>query len=71
MTKADPPWVSIAAAKQLATLRARAALAGAELVAIEADDGGAELLLTRGATTQRFRDPLIAHAAIRRDEART
>lgn len=64
------PRVSFAAAKQLATLRAQAALAGAELVTIEGDDGDAELLLTRGAATRRFHDLPSARAAICSAEAR-
>ena len=63
------PRASLAATKQLSTLHAQAALAGVELVAIEGDDGGAELLLTRGAATRRFHDFPSARAAVCCDEA--
>lgn len=53
-----------AADKQLATLTAQAALAGVQLVAIEGDDGGVELLLTEGAATLRFHDLHAANSAI-------
>lgn len=60
-----------AADKQIATLTAQAALAGAQLVAIEGDDGGVELLLTEGAATLRFHDLHAANSAIvaRRDHS--
>ena len=50
--------------KQIATLTAQAALVGTQFVAIEGDDGGVELLLTKGATTLRFHNLKSAHSAI-------
>ena len=43
-------------AKRIATLRARAALVGAQIVESYADDGGLELILTRWSLTRAFRD---------------
>ncbi len=50
--------------KQIATLTAQAALAGVQLIAIEGDDGGVELLLTEGAATLRFHELQAASSAI-------
>ncbi len=62
--KARAGVASFLPAKQLATMRAQAALAGARLVAIEGDDGGVELVLTEGAATLRFHDLQAANSAI-------
>ena len=69
MIELDPMAASAGATpcagdKQIATLTAQAALAGAQLVAIEGDDGGVELLLTAGAATLRFHDLQAANSAI-------
>lgn len=48
--------------KAAATLQAQAALAGARLVEIEADDGGSEFVLTLGASTLRFRESSAARS---------
>lgn len=63
-------WACLTDAMKLATLRAQAALAGAELVAFGGDDGGAELLLTLSAVMQRFHDLSMAGALNRQGEGR-
>ena len=42
--------------KRVATLRARAALVGAQLIESRSDDGRLELILTRWSLTRAFRD---------------
>jgi len=44
----------VADGKLIATLMARATLAGAELVRMDADEDGSSLILTRGPRTERF-----------------
>ena len=63
-TMVAPTCTALESEKRLATLRAQAALAGAELVAIEGDDGGMEILLTHGAATLRFHDLQAARARV-------